>query len=76
MEDKVQELYDALNESHFTVAIIGATGCYTSTYWDYRKKSAKIIQINPGRTYFDSVADLNIREEADPVFMELMKRFD
>ncbi len=55
------------------ILIIGATGCYTSTYWDYKKPGAKIIQINPGRTYFDSEASLNIREEADPVFEELMK---
>ncbi len=55
------------------VLIIGATGCYTSTYWDYRKRGVKIIQINPGRTYFDSAAEFNIRKEADPVFEELMK---
>ncbi len=55
------------------VMIIGATGCYTTTYWDYMKPGAKIVQINPGRTYFDSVADLNIRKESDPVFEELMK---
>ncbi len=54
------------------ILIIGATGCYTSTYWSYKKRNAKIIQINPGRTYFDSEADLNIREEADPVFEKLM----
>ncbi len=54
------------------ILIIGATGCYTSTYWDYKKRNAKIIQINPGRTCFDSEAYLNIREEADPVFEKLM----
>ncbi len=55
------------------ILIIGATGCYTSTYWDYQKPGVRIMQINPGRTYFDSVAELNIREGADPVFEELMK---
>ncbi len=40
------------------------------------RPGTKIIQINPGRTYFDSEADLNIREEADPVFEELMKLED
>ncbi len=54
------------------VLIIGATGCYANTYWNYRKPGTKIIQINPGRTYFDSVADVTIREEADPTFKELM----
>ncbi len=58
------------------VLIIGATGCYTSTYWNYMKRGAKIVQINPSRTYFDSEADLNIREEADSVFEELMKLED
>ncbi len=55
------------------ILIIGATGCYTHMYWDYKKRDAKIIQINPGRTYFDQVSDLNIREGSDPVFEELMK---
>ncbi len=55
------------------ILIIGATGCYTSTYWDYKKRDAMIIQINPGRTYFDREADLNIKEGSDPVFEELMK---
>ncbi len=55
------------------ILIIGATGCYTHMYWDYKKRDAKIIQINPGTTYFDSVADLNIREGSDPVFTDLMK---
>lgn len=55
------------------ILIIGANGSYTHTYWDYKKPDAKIIQINPGNTYFDRVADLNIREESDPVFEALMK---
>ncbi len=55
------------------VLIIGANGSYTHMYWDYMKEDAQIIQINPGRTYFDQVADLNIREESDPVFDALMK---
>ncbi len=55
------------------ILVIGATGCYTHTYWGYRRPDVRIIQINPGRTYFDSVADLNIREGSDPVFRKLMK---
>ncbi len=55
------------------ILIIGANGSYTHLYWDYQKADAKIIQINPGRTYFDGVADLNIRKESDPVFEELMR---
>ncbi len=56
------------------ILIIGANGSYTHMYWEYQKPGVKIIQINPGSTYFDRVADLNIREGADPVFEELMKR--
>ncbi|MCD8199413.1 MAG: hypothetical protein LUD25_00365 [Coriobacteriaceae bacterium] len=53
--------------------IIGTSGYFGSAYWGYRKPDAKIIQINPKRTGFDSIADLNIHEEADPVFEALMK---
>ncbi len=55
------------------ILIVGATGCYTHMYWNYMRRGTKIIQINPGSTYFDSVADLNIRKESDPVFIDLMK---
>ncbi|MCD8295053.1 MAG: hypothetical protein LUE27_07425 [Clostridia bacterium] len=48
--------------------IIGASGNYSDAYFGYRKRTAKIIQINPGRTYFDHCADLNIRAKADDVF--------
>ncbi len=57
------------------ILIIGATGCYTHMYWDSRKPGSRIIQINPGKTWFDQVAFLNIREGADPVFEELMKKY-
>ncbi len=55
------------------ILIIGTNGYYGSVYWNYRRPDAKIIQINPKKTDFDAAADLNIREEADPVFEELMK---
>ncbi len=55
------------------ILIIGTSGYYGSVYWDYRKRNAEIIQINPRRTHFDSVAELNIRRDADSVFEELMK---
>ncbi len=55
------------------ILVIGTNGYYRSVYWDYRKRDAMIIQINPGKTDFDSIADINIRRDADPVFEELMK---
>ncbi len=56
------------------ILIIGTNGYYGSVYWNYRKRKAEIIQINPGRTGFDRAADLNIRRDADSVFEELMRR--
>ncbi len=57
------------------IIIIGANGCYTHLYWNYQRRGTKIIQINPSRTYFDQVADINIHMEADPVFIKLMEMF-
>ncbi|MCD8200902.1 MAG: NAD-dependent protein deacetylase [Clostridia bacterium] len=57
------------------IIIVGATGCYTHMYWGYKKTGAKIVQINPGRTYFDGVADVNIKMESDPAFEDLMRRY-
>ncbi len=58
------------------IIIIGANGCYTHLYWNYQKRGTRIIQINPSRTYFDQVADINIHLEADPVFTEIMDMFN
>ncbi len=58
------------------ILIIGATGCYTHLYWNYMKRNTKIIQINPGRTQFNRLSDVNIREGSDPAFEELMELED
>ncbi len=55
------------------ILIIGTNGYYGSVYWDYRRRDATIIQINPRKTDFDGAADLNIHRDADPVFAELME---
>ncbi len=57
------------------ILVIGTNGYYGSVYWDYRKRNARIIQINPKKTQFDGAAELNIRQDADSVFEELMTRF-
>ncbi len=72
LEPELRKAQDWMSKADL-ILIIGANGSYTHMYWDYKKRNARIIQINPGRTYFDRVADLNIREESDPVFEELMK---
>ena len=56
------------------IIVIGTNGYYGGAYWIYRRSDAVIVQINPGHTAFDRVADLNIREECDEVFKELKER--
>ncbi len=53
------------------ILVIGTHGNYGGVYWDYRRRDAVIVQINPGHTGFDRVADLNIREGSDEVFQKL-----
>ncbi len=55
------------------ILIIGTSGYFGSAYWDCRKRDARIVQINPKSTHFSSMAYLDIRQAADPVFEELMK---
>ncbi len=54
------------------ILIIGANGSYANAYFNYRRPSAKIMQINPGKTNFDIFSSLNIRNDADTVFKRLM----
>ncbi|MCD7733084.1 MAG: hypothetical protein LUH56_06555 [Oscillospiraceae bacterium] len=56
------------------IIVIGTNGYYGGVYWNHRRSDATIVQINPGHTAFDRVADLNIREECDDVFRELKER--
>ncbi len=72
LDSELKKAQQYISMAHL-ILIIGATGCYTHMYWDYKQRDAKIIQINPGRTYFDRVCDLNIRDGSDPVFEALMK---
>ncbi|MCC8075075.1 MAG: hypothetical protein LIO95_03900 [Clostridiales bacterium] len=55
------------------ILVIGTRGNYGDVYWSYRRRNAMIVQINPGRTGFDSVANLNIRQGSDDVFQSLKK---
>ncbi len=49
------------------VIIIGTTGFRSEEYMRRLKADAKIVQINPSSTQFDSIAALNIHEEAAEV---------
>ncbi len=55
------------------IIVIGTNGYYGGAYWGYRRSDATIVQINPGHTAFDRVADLNIREASDDVFKSARK---
>ncbi len=70
-QEKVKEARKMLSKAEL-ILIIGANGSYAGAYWRHRNKRARIVQINPGETYFDRVATMNIRKGSDDVFAELM----
>ncbi|MCC8074169.1 MAG: hypothetical protein LIO62_08615 [Clostridiales bacterium] len=72
-DDDVRKARNWISQADLILAI-GTRGNYSDTYWSYRNRDAAIVQINPGHTGFDSIADLNIREECDDVFKKLTKR--
>ncbi|MCD8238416.1 MAG: hypothetical protein LUC92_03655 [Clostridiales bacterium] len=72
-DDDVRKAQKWISEADL-ILVIGTHGYYGGVYWDYRRKDAAIVQINPGRTGFDRVADLNIRENCDDVFKKLKER--
>ncbi|MBQ2886730.1 MAG: NAD-dependent protein deacetylase [Alphaproteobacteria bacterium] len=53
------------------VIVVGAIGNYGGVYWNHISSSARIVQINPSHTQFDSYSILNIRKKSDEVFVEL-----
>ncbi len=46
------------------VLIIGTTGFRSEEYMSRKRPNARIVQINPAATKFDTVSDLNIRSDA------------
>ncbi|MCD7728233.1 MAG: hypothetical protein LUH57_07810 [Ruminococcus sp.] len=72
-EEDVRKAREWISQADLILAI-GTRGNYGDVYWGYRNRGAVIIQINPGRTGFDSVAALNIREDCDDVFKKLKER--
>ncbi len=72
-EEDVRKAREWISKADLILAI-GTRGNYGDVYWGYRNRGAVIIQINPGRTGFDSVAALNIREDCDDVFKKLKER--
>ncbi|MCD8217668.1 MAG: hypothetical protein LUD01_06430 [Clostridiales bacterium] len=66
-EENLKKAQDWISKAEL-ILTIGANGSYGNAYFNYRKRGAKIIQINPGETNFDSYASINIRAGADEVF--------
>lgn len=54
------------------VLVIGTSGPYGSVYMGHINQRAHVIQINPGSTEFDRIADVNIKLPADDVFSRLI----
>ncbi len=52
--------------------VIGTTGFHSDEYLSKLRQSTKIVQINPGSTMFDQMADLNIRMDAEQVFDQIL----
>ncbi len=52
--------------------IIGTTGFHSDEYMSRLRPSTKMVQINPGRTMFDRMVDLNIRMDAEKVFHQIL----
>ncbi len=52
--------------------VIGTTGFRSEEYLSKLRPSTKIVQINPGSTMFDQMADLNIKMDAAKVFDEIL----
>ncbi len=69
-DQDVHKARDWISRADLILAI-GTRGNYGDVYWRYRNREAVIIQINPGRTGFDSVAALNIKEGSDEAFKKL-----
>ncbi len=54
------------------ILVIGTTGFHSDDYLSRMRPSTKIVQINPGSTIFDSMAELNIQMDAEKVFDQIL----
>ncbi|MCD8315915.1 MAG: hypothetical protein LUB61_00700, partial [Eggerthellaceae bacterium] len=54
------------------VIVIGTTGFRSDEYLSRMRPGTRVVQINPSRTAFDSIADLNIRADAAEVLDAVM----
>ncbi len=68
---RMKKAQDMLSDADL-VLIIGTSGFMSEQYMAKLNKNAKLVQINPGRTAFDPMMDINIREDADKVFDKIL----
>ena len=52
--------------------VVGTNGPYAGVYLDCLPSGAHIVQVNPKSTYFDGLAELNVRAAADEVLPALL----
>ncbi|MCD8209270.1 MAG: hypothetical protein LUC31_00420 [Coprobacillus sp.] len=68
---RINQANDMLADAEL-VLIIGTTGFLSEQYMARMNPHAYVIQINPGSTKFDTMADLNIRKDAAIVFKQIL----
>ncbi len=67
----MRQAQDMIGQAELLI-IMGTTGLFSDQYMSKLRQTTKIVQINPGSTVFDQMADLNIREDAEKVLGEII----
>ncbi len=67
----MEQAKDMIEKAELLV-VIGTTGFHSDEYLARLRPSTRIVQINPGSTMFDSMAELNIRMDAEQVFNQIL----
>ncbi len=67
----MQKAQDMIGKADLLL-VIGTTGFRSDEYLAKLRPSTKIVQINPGVTAFDQVADLNIKMDAEKVLDQVL----
>ncbi len=70
-KENMKKAVNMISEADLII-IIGTTGFRSDEYLSRMRADAKLVQINPSKTEFDRIADLNIRADAAKVFGAIM----
>ncbi len=68
---KMQQAIELISKADL-ILVIGTTGFRSEEYLSKMRRDAKLVQINPSPTMFNSIAALNIKEPAETVFSEVL----